>query len=97
LIFALLIFVGGFVCFANAMAMEGASKDLCFAGYLGVLAGAIIAVGGSVMAAECGYGYNGRTGRSNLVPVIFMVALLLISIIAIVVGVLYMLGAVAQP
>jgi hypothetical protein len=43
--------MGGLVCFANAMAMEGASKDLCFAGYLGVLAGAIIAVGGSVLAA----------------------------------------------
>ncbi len=43
--------MGGFVCYANAMAMEGASKDLCFAGYLGVLAGAIIAVVGSVMAA----------------------------------------------
>jgi hypothetical protein len=33
------------------MAMEGASKDLCFAGYLGLLAGAIIAVVGSVIAA----------------------------------------------
>jgi hypothetical protein len=43
--------MGGFVCFANALAMEGASKDLCFAGYLGVLAGAIIAVVGSVIAA----------------------------------------------
>jgi hypothetical protein len=43
--------MGGFVCVANAMAMEGASKDLCFAGYLGVLAGAIIAVVGSAIAA----------------------------------------------
>jgi hypothetical protein len=43
--------MGGFVCYANAMAMEGASKDLCFAGYLGVLAGAIIAAVGGVIAA----------------------------------------------
>jgi hypothetical protein len=42
--------MSGFVCFANALAMEGASKDLCFAGYHGVLAGAIIAVTGSVLA-----------------------------------------------
>jgi hypothetical protein len=43
--------MGGFVCYANALAMEGASKDLSFAGYLGVLAGAIVAVVGSVIAA----------------------------------------------
>jgi hypothetical protein len=48
--------MGAFVCFANALAMEGASKDVSFAGYLGVLAGAIIALIGSVMAVA---------GRSN--------------------------------
>jgi hypothetical protein len=42
---------GAFVCYANSLAMEGASKDLSLAGYMGVLAGAIIAVGASVMAA----------------------------------------------
>jgi hypothetical protein len=31
--------------------MEGASKDLRFAGYLGLLAGAIMAVIGSIIAA----------------------------------------------
>jgi hypothetical protein len=43
--------MGAFVCYANGLAMEGASKDLSFVGYLGVLAGAIIAVVGSVIAA----------------------------------------------
>lgn len=43
--------MGAFVCYANGLAMEGASKDLCFVGYLGVLAGAIIAIVGSVTAA----------------------------------------------
>ena len=45
-----------------------------------------------VRCRECGYGYNGRTGRSNLVPAIFMVAIPLILIIAIVVGLLHVLG-----
>jgi len=44
-----------------------------------------------VRCRECGYGYNGRTGRSNLVPAIFMVAIPLVLIIAIVVGLLYVL------
>ena len=43
--------MGAFVCFANSLAMEGASKDLAYAGYLGVLAGAIVAVIGSIVAA----------------------------------------------
>jgi len=42
--------IGAFVCFANGLAMEGASKDLNYAGYLGVLAGAIAAVVGSIVA-----------------------------------------------
>jgi hypothetical protein len=42
--------MGAFVCFANAMAMEGANKDAAHAGYLGVLAGTIVAVVGSVLA-----------------------------------------------
>jgi hypothetical protein len=43
--------MGAFVCYANCLALEGASKDLSIAGYLGVLAGAIIAVVGSVIGA----------------------------------------------
>jgi hypothetical protein len=48
--------MGALVCYANGLAMEGASKELSFVGYLGVLAGAIIAVVGSAIAAA---------GRSN--------------------------------
>jgi hypothetical protein len=44
-----------------------------------------------VRCRECGYGYNGRTGRSNLVPAIFMVTIPLILIMAIVGGLLYYL------
>jgi hypothetical protein len=43
--------MGAFVSYANGLAMEGASKDLSFVGHLGVLAGAVIAVVGSAMAA----------------------------------------------
>jgi hypothetical protein len=42
--------LGAFVCFANGLAMEGASKDVSFVGLLGVLAGAIVAFVGSVVA-----------------------------------------------
>jgi len=42
--------MGAFVCFANALAMEGASKDLNYAGNLGLLAGATVAVVGSIVA-----------------------------------------------
>jgi hypothetical protein len=42
--------MGAFVCFASGLAGEGASKDLYYAGYLGVLAGAIVAVVGSIVA-----------------------------------------------
>jgi ribosomal protein S27E len=45
-----------------------------------------------VRCRECGYGYNGKTGGSNLVPAIFMVAIPAILIIAIVVGLLFVLG-----
>jgi hypothetical protein len=45
----LLSSMGALVCFANGLAMEGASKDVSFAGYLGVLTGALIAVVGSVL------------------------------------------------
>jgi hypothetical protein len=48
----LLSSMGAFVCFANAMMMEGASKDLAYAGYLGVLAGAIVAIVGSIVAVR---------------------------------------------
>jgi hypothetical protein len=43
--------VGAFVCFANGLLMEGAKEEFAYAGYLGVLAGAIVAVIGSIMAA----------------------------------------------
>jgi hypothetical protein len=43
--------MGAFVCYANGLAMEGANKDLAYMGYLGVLAGAILAVMGSILAA----------------------------------------------
>jgi hypothetical protein len=43
--------MGAFVCYANSLAMEGANKDLSFAGYMGLLAGAFIAVVGSILAA----------------------------------------------
>jgi hypothetical protein len=48
--------LGALVCYANALAMEGASKEVSFVGYVGLLAGAIIAVIGSAVAA---------TGRSK--------------------------------
>jgi hypothetical protein len=43
--------MGAFVCYANGLAMEGANKDLSFAGYLGSLAGAVMAIIGSIIAA----------------------------------------------
>jgi predicted RNA-binding Zn-ribbon protein involved in translation (DUF1610 family) len=39
-----------------------------------------------VRCPECGYSYNGRTGRSNLVPAITFVAVPLILIVAILTG-----------
>jgi predicted RNA-binding Zn-ribbon protein involved in translation (DUF1610 family) len=45
-----------------------------------------------VRCRECGYGYNGRTGGSNLVPAVLMVAIPAILIVAIILGLLYMLG-----
>jgi hypothetical protein len=44
--------LGALVCFANGLAMEGASKDVSFVGLLGVLMGAIIAVTGSVITVR---------------------------------------------
>ncbi len=43
---------GALVCFANALAMEGASADVCFVGLLGVLAGAIVAVMGDTVTVR---------------------------------------------
>jgi hypothetical protein len=43
--------MGAFVLLANGLALEGANKDLGFAGNIGLLAGAIIAVVGSIIAA----------------------------------------------
>jgi hypothetical protein len=42
--------LGVLVCLANGMMLEGASAELAFVGYLGVLAGAIVAVVGSAVA-----------------------------------------------
>lgn len=42
--------MGALICFGNGMAMEGASAVVSFAGQLGILAGAIIAVVGSLVA-----------------------------------------------
>jgi hypothetical protein len=52
----LLSSMGALVLWANGLAMEGASKDLSFAGNVGVLAGAIVATLGNVLAVA---------GRSN--------------------------------
>ena len=41
--------MGACVCLANGLALEGASKELNFAGSLGVLAGAAAAVVGSIV------------------------------------------------
>jgi hypothetical protein len=46
--------LGAFVCFANGLAMEGASKDVSFVGLVGVLMGAIVAVVGSVVTVRGG-------------------------------------------
>ena len=46
----LLSALGALVCFANGMMLEGARAELAYAGYLGVLAGAIVAVVGSIGA-----------------------------------------------
>jgi hypothetical protein len=42
--------LGACVCLANGLALEGASAELSFVGYLGVLAGAAAAVVGSIVA-----------------------------------------------
>jgi hypothetical protein len=42
--------MGAFVCIVNGLLMEGANKDFSFAGYVGVLAGSIVAVVGSIFA-----------------------------------------------
>jgi hypothetical protein len=42
--------MGALLCYANGLAMEGASKQLSLAGYVGLLAGAIAAVGGGIIA-----------------------------------------------
>jgi hypothetical protein len=42
--------VGAFVCFVNGLLLEGARAEIAYAGYLGVLAGAIIALIGGIVA-----------------------------------------------
>jgi len=44
-----------------------------------------------VRCPECGYKYNGRSGRSNMIPAIIFVAVPLIGILGILGGILYML------
>jgi predicted RNA-binding Zn-ribbon protein involved in translation (DUF1610 family) len=45
-----------------------------------------------VRCPECGYAYNGRTGRSNLVPAIIFVAVPLVLILAILTGLVVILS-----
>jgi predicted RNA-binding Zn-ribbon protein involved in translation (DUF1610 family) len=45
-----------------------------------------------VRCPDCGYCYNGRTGRSNLIWAIIFVTIPAVLIIAIIVGLLFMLG-----
>jgi hypothetical protein len=42
--------VGALLCYANALTMDGASKDVSLAGYVALLAGAALAIVGSVLA-----------------------------------------------
>jgi hypothetical protein len=42
-----------FVWFANGLTMEAASKEVSFLAHLGVLAGTLVAVTGSILAATC--------------------------------------------
>jgi hypothetical protein len=42
--------LGAFACFVNGLMLEGARAEFAYAGYLGVLAGAIIAIIGSIVA-----------------------------------------------
>ena len=44
-----------------------------------------------VACQECGYGYNGKTGRSNLVAAIIFVTMPLLGILGIIAAILYML------
>jgi hypothetical protein len=43
--------LGILVCFVNGLMMEGAKKDVGFAGHLGVLAGAVFTMAGSILVA----------------------------------------------
>lgn len=45
-----------------------------------------------VRCRECGYSYNGLNGKSNFVPAFFFVAVPAILIVAIIVGLLFVLG-----
>jgi predicted RNA-binding Zn-ribbon protein involved in translation (DUF1610 family) len=44
-----------------------------------------------VRCPECGYKYNGRSGRSNLIPAIIFVTVPLLGILGILGGIVYML------
>jgi hypothetical protein len=44
-----------------------------------------------VRCADCGYGYNGRTGRSNIGPISICITVPLLLIIGIVLAVFFML------
>jgi ribosomal protein S27E len=46
-----------------------------------------------VRCPECGYCYNGRTGRSNVVPAIIFVTIPLLAIVGIVIFVFWMLNS----
>jgi hypothetical protein len=55
--------MGALLFIANGLAMEGANKDLAYAGYLGVLTGAIVAAAGSIIAV-IGKSKTGPTERT---------------------------------
>jgi predicted Zn finger-like uncharacterized protein len=50
-----------------------------------------------VRCVECGYGYNGRTGRSNLIPAIFFVAIPAILIVLIIAFLVFVVLASMGP
>ena len=45
-----------------------------------------------VRCRECGFGYNGLTGKSNLIPAIFFVTVPAVLIVGILVALLWVLG-----
>jgi hypothetical protein len=93
--------MGAFVSYANSLALEGASQDVSFAGYLGVLAGAIIAVVGSVIAAagrsKAWLNYHREHGTPPprwTLPGKILVGLAALSVVALLFLMLWMFGVI---